>query len=156
MKHNYNNNKRSNGYTLIELIVGIIILSILTIITVKGLSGARANLELNREAHQLEATIKNCQSKAMYTGNYYKIEFQPTLNRYKVFNKSDLESIKYLGNIKLHYTNFTNNKVYFYKTGVPNMGGTVTLKTKNNKTLYVIMTPVTARTRISDIPPENW
>ena len=112
MKYCYTK-KNNNGYTLVELIVVITVLLILVSLSLKGLTGAKDNMALNREAHQLEATLKNCQSKAMYTGNYYKIEFQPTLNRYKVFNKSDLESIKYLENIELHYTNFKNNKVYF-------------------------------------------
>jgi len=36
------------------------------------------------------------------------------------------------------------------------MGGTVTLKNKRGKILYIIMTPVTARVRVSPDPPENW
>jgi len=156
MKYCYNSIKRSNGFTLIELMVVIGIISILLVVSFKGLLNMKQNMDLNRVAHQLEATLKNCQSKAMYTGSYYKMDFYTSLNRYRVFCKTDLVQDIQLENINLHYTNFTNHKVYFYKTGVPSMGGTVTLKTKNGKTLYVIMTPVTARTRISRTPPENW
>jgi prepilin-type N-terminal cleavage/methylation domain-containing protein len=156
MKYYYNSIKRSNGFTLIELLVVIGIISILLVVSFKGLLNMKQNMDLNRVAHQLEATLKNCQSKAMYTGSYYKMDFYTSLNRYRVYCETDLVQDIQLENINLHYTNFTNHKVYFYKTGVPSMGGTVTLKTKNGKTLYVIMTPVTARTRISRTPPANW
>ena len=156
MKYCYNSIKRSNGFTLIELVVVIGIISILVIVSLKGLLIIKENMDLNRVARQLEATLKNSQSLAMYTGSYYKMDFYPSLNRYRVYCETDLVQDIQLESINLHYTNFTNHKVYFYKTGVPSMGGTVTLKTKNGKTLYVIMTPVTARTRISTTPPANW
>jgi len=157
MKYCYNSiNRSKNGFTLIELAVVVGIISTLTIVSFKGLLNMKQTMDLNRVARQLEATLKNCQSKAMYTGSYYKMDFYPSLNRYRVYCETDLVQDNQLENINLHYTNFTNHKVYFYKTGVPSMGGTVTLKTNSGKTLYVIMTPVTARTRISTAPPANW
>jgi len=156
MKYCYNNIKRSNGFTLIELLVVIGIISILLVVSFKGLLNMKQSMDLNRVAHQLEATLKNCQSKAMYTGSYYKIKFQPSINRYQVYRDFVLVKTVQLENINLHYTNFTYYQVGFTRKGTPSMGGTVTLKTKNGKTLYVIMTPVTARTRISTTPPDNW
>jgi prepilin-type N-terminal cleavage/methylation domain-containing protein len=156
MKYCYNSIKRSNGFTLIELLVVIGIISILLVVSFKGLLNAKQNMDLNRAAHQLEATLKNCQSKAMYTGSYYKIEFHQNLNRYRIFKDFVADRTIQLENIIIHNVNFTDNKVGFNKNGSPSMGGTVTLKTKNGKKLYVIMTPVTARTRISTTPPENW
>jgi len=157
MKYCYNSIKSSkNGFTLIELAVVVGIIATITIVSFKGLLNMKLTMDLNRTARQLEATLKNCQSKAMYTGSYYKMDFYPSLDRYRVYCETDLVQDNQLVNINLHYTNFTNHKVYFYKTGVPSMGGTVTLKTNSGKTLYVIMTPVTARTRISKTPPANW
>ena len=160
MKYYYNNSRRSkrnNGYTLLELIIVAGIISILLVASFRGFIIAKHNLELNLTAHQLAATLKDCQSRAMYTGGYYKIEFYPSLNRYRVYRKeSELVQDVQLENINLHYTNFTDYKVRFYNNGTPSMGGTVTLKTKNGRTLYVIMTPVTARTRVSTKPPANW
>lgn len=156
MKYYYNNIRRNTGYTLLELVVIISIIATLLVTSFRGLLLAKENLDLNLAAHQLEATLKDCQSLAMYTGSYYKIDFYPSLNRYRVYRETELVKDVQLENINLHYTNFTNHKVYFYKTGTPSMGGTVTLKTKNGRTLYVIMTPVTARTRVSTKPPANW
>jgi prepilin-type N-terminal cleavage/methylation domain-containing protein len=152
-----NSNNRSNkGYTLLELMVVVSIFSVLLVTSYRGLVIAKENLDLNRTAHQLEATLKECQSFAMYTGTYYKVKFQPAINRYQVFRETELINSVMLENIIIHNVNFTDNEVYFYKTGTPSMGGTITLKTKNGRKLYVIMTPVTARTRISVKPPENW
>ena len=156
MKHYYNNVKTNRGITLIELVVVISIISILFICSFKGLLIAKENIDLNRAAHQLEATIQSCHSKAFYSGIYYKIEFQPMFDRYRIFRGTDLKRVVNLDNINLHYTNFTDYKVRLLPNGCPSMGGTVTLKNKSGKTLYVITTPVTARTRISDKPPENW
>jgi type II secretory pathway pseudopilin PulG len=155
MKHYYSI-KRNSGFTLIELVVIVGIISILLVISFKGLLNMKQNMDLNRVAHQLEATLKNCQSKAMYTGSYYKIEFHQNLNRYRIFKDFVADRTIQLENIIIHNVNFTDNKVGFNKNGSPSMGGTVTLKTKNGKKLYVIMTPVTARTRVSTAPPANW
>ncbi len=156
MKYYYNSKKSNSGYTIIELVVVTAIIAILTVVSFKGLFTVKQNMDLNRAAHQLEAILKNCQSKAMYTGSYYKIEFHQSLNRYRIFKDFVADRTIQLENIIIHNVNFTDNKVGFNKNGSPSMGGTVTLKTKNGKKLYVIMTPVTARTRISDTPPENW
>ena len=156
MKYYYNNSRRNKGYTLLELVIIVGIISILLAASFRGLIIAKHNLELNMAAHQLAATLKDCQSRAMYTGSYYKIEFYPSLNRYRVYRENELVEDVQLENINLHYTNFTDYKVRFYNNGTPSMGGTVTLKTKNGRTLYVIMTPVTARTRVSTKPPANW
>lgn len=156
MKYCYNKFKNSNAYTLIELVVVVGVILLLFTLSFKGLFIIKENMDLNRAAHQLEAILKNCQSKAMYTGSDYKIDFQLPINRYVIKCDYEVEKTVWLGNIKLHYTNFDHNQVRFNKRGVPSMGGTVTLKTKNGKTLYVIMTPVTARTRISNTPPANW
>ncbi len=161
MKYNYSssnssNNRKTNGYTLIELMVVLSVLSILTITSLEGLFRTKANMELNHAAYQLEAILKDCQSKAMYTGSNYKIDFQIPVNRYRIYKDYELVNTVQLDSVILFNTNFDYHKVRFTKNGTPSMGGTVTLKTKYGKTLYVIMTPVTARTRVSTKPPANW
>ena len=160
MKRRTNHNK---GYTLIELMVVIGIISLLLGLSINGLYNLIQWSKLNTAAALLSSELKNSQSRAFYEGIYYKIEFYATFNwptssnKYKIFKKGNVlyKEIK-LDGVELFKTNFTNNKVYFYPNGVPSMGGTVTLKNKRGKVLYVIMTPVTARIRISPEPPENW
>jgi prepilin-type N-terminal cleavage/methylation domain-containing protein len=159
MIHGTNRNK---GYTLIELMLVIAIISLLFGLSINGLDSLMQWNKLNTAAAVLSSELKNTQSRAFYEGVYYKIDFYATFdwptssNKYKIFKGSELYKEIKLEGVELFKTNFTDDKVYFYPNGVPSMGGTVTLKNKRGKVLYVIMTPVTARVRISPDPPENW
>jgi len=147
---------RTKGYTLIELMVVVGIISLLLGLSLNGLYNLIQWSKLNRAAAILSSELKNTQSRAFYEGVWYKIEFQPTYERYKIFKETELERKVQLENIDLFHTNFTDNRVRFLPNGSPSMGGTVTLKNRRGKILYVIMTPVTARVRVSPNPPENW
>jgi len=147
---------RNSGFTLIELMVIVGIISLLLGLSINGLDNLIQWNKLNTAAALLSSELKNTQSRAFYEGVWYKIEFQPTYERYKIFKETELERKVQLENIDLFHTNFTDNRVRFLPNGSPSMGGTVTLKNKRGKVLYVIMTPVTARVRVSPEPPENW
>jgi len=158
-------NNHSKGYTLIELMVVVGIIALLLGLSLNGLNNLIQWNKLNTAAALLSSELKNTQSRAFYEGVWYKIEFyptfnNPTLNKYKIFKGSKQGSklckeVKLEG-VELFKTNFKGNGVFFYPSGVPGQGGTVTLKNKKGKILYVIMTPVTARVRVSPEPPENW
>jgi len=147
---------RTKGYTLIELMVVVIIISLLLGLGINGLDYLIQWNKLNTAAALLSSELKNSQSKAFYQGEYYKLQFWPSLDRYRIYKQTELIDDIILEDIDLFNTNYTDDKVYFYPSGVPSMGGTITLKNKRGKILYVIMTPVTARVRVSPEPPENW
>jgi len=149
-------NNRNKGYTLIELVVVVVIISLLLVLSLNGLYNLMQWSKLNRAAAILSAELKNTQSRAFYEGVYYKLQFWPSLDRYRIYKQTELIDDIILEDINLFNSNFTDNNLYFYPNGVPSMGGTVTLKNKRGKILYVIMTPVTARVRVSPDPPENW
>lgn len=154
-------NNRSKGYTLIELMVLVGIIALLLGLSLNSLNNLIQWNKLNVAAALLSSELKNTQSMAFYEGVYYIIQFyptfnNPTLNKYKIIKVNETYKEIKLEGVELFKTNFTGNKVYFYPSGVPSMGGTVTLKNKRGKVLYVIMTPVTARVRVSPEPPENW
>jgi len=149
-------NNRTKGFTLIELMVVVVIISLLLGLSLNGLYNLMQWSKLNRAAAILSSELKNTQSRAFYEGVWYKIDFWESLDRYRIYKQTVLIDDIILEDIDLFNSNFTDDKVYFYPSGVPSMGGTVTLKNKRGKILYVIMTPVTARVRISPDPPENW
>ena len=157
MIHSKNRNK---GYTLIELMVVVGIIALLLGLSLNGLNNLIQWNKLNVAAALLSSELKNTQSMAFYEGIYYKIDFWESLDRYRIYKQKEVYYEVYkdiqLEDIDLFNTNYTDDKVYFYPNGVPSMGGTVTLKNKIGKVLYVIMTPVTARVRVSPNPPENW
>jgi len=158
MKRSTNRNK---GFTLIELMVVIGIISLLLVLSINGISNLIQWSKLNRAATLLSSQLKDTQSRAFYEGVYYKIEFYATFdwptssNKYKIFKGTELYKEIKLEGVELFKTNFTDDRVRF-PNGVPSMGGTVTLKNRRGKVLHVIMTPVTARVRVSPNPPENW
>ena len=147
---------RTKGFTLIELMVVVGIISLLLGLSLNGLYNLIQWSKLNTAAALLSSELKNTQSRAFYEGVYYKLLFWPALDRYRIYRQTVLVQDIILEDIDLFNTNFTDNNLYFYPNGVPSMGGTVTLKNSRGKILYVIMTPVTARVRISPDPPENW
>jgi len=153
MKRSTNHKK---GYTLIELMVVVGIISLLLGLGINGLDYLIQWNKLNTEAALLSSELKNTQSRAFYEGVYYKLQFWLSLDRYRIYKQTELIDDIVLKDIDLFNTNFANNQVFFYPNGVPSMGGTITLKNKIGKVLYVIMTPVTARVRVSSSPPENW
>ena len=147
---------RNKGYTIIELMVVIVIISILLGLGINGTNNLLQWHRLSKAAVLLSSELKFAQSMAFYSGEYYKIEFWPTLDRYRIYKQTSIVKDIQLDKLDLYNTNFTDNHLYFFPSGVPNQGGTVTLKNLKGKVLYVIMTPVTARIRISSQPPENW
>ena len=147
---------RTKGYTLMELMVVVSIISLLLGIGINRLDYLIQWNKLNTAAALLSSELKNTQSRAFYEGVYYKLQFWPTLDRYRIYKQSELADDIILKDIDLFNTNFTDDNFYFYPSGVPGQGGTITLKNKRGKVLYVIMTPVTARVRVSPEPPENW
>ena len=151
-----NSTNHNKGYTLIELMVVVGIISLLLSLGISGLDYLIQWNKLNTSAVLLSSELKNTQSRAFYEGVYYKLQFWPTLDRYRIYKQTELIDDIILKDIDLFNSNFIDNNLYFYPNGVPSMGGTVTLKNKRGKVLYVIMTPVTARVRVSPDPPENW
>ncbi len=147
---------RTKGYTLIELMVVVGIIALLLGLGINGLDYLIQWNKLNTAAALLCSELKNIHSRAFYEGVYYKLQFWPTLDRYRIYKQTELYKEIKLDGIDLFNTNFTDNNLYFYPNGVPGQGGTVTLKNRRGKILYVIMTPVTARVRVSPEPPENW
>ena len=147
---------RTKGYTLIELMVALVIISLLLGLGINGLDYLIQWNKLNTTAAILSSELRMAHSHAFYEGVYYKLQFWPSLDRYRVYRQTELIKDIILKGVDLFNTNFTNNNLYFYPSGVPGQGGTVTLKNRKGKILYVIITPVTARIRISPNPPENW
>ena len=147
---------RTKGYTLIELMIVVGIISLLLGLGINGLDYLIQWNRLNAAAAMLSSELKNTQSRTFYEGVYYKLQFWPTLDRYRIYKQTELYKEIKLDGIDLFNTNFTDNNLYFYPNGVPGQGGTGTLKNRRGKILYVIMTPVTARVRVSPEPPENW
>ncbi len=81
---------RTKGYTLIELMVVVGIISLLLALSLNGLNYLIQWNKLNAAAALLSSELKNTQSRAFYEGVYYKLQFWPTLDRYRVYKQTEL------------------------------------------------------------------
>jgi len=97
---------RTKGYTLIELMVVVGIISLLLGLGINGLDYLIQWNKLNTAAALLCSELKNIHSRAFYEGVYYKLQFWPSLDRYRVYKQTELVDDMILKDIDLFNTNF--------------------------------------------------
>jgi len=156
---------RNQGFSLIELIIIILIMSIIIAIAVPSMSHCLANYQLNVECMQLQQYIRSVAQEALVKDcdNYY-ILLYPEKEKYRIAaplgNGSSI-MITLPDGVDLAFTNFKDNSpdlqyniIKFSGKGRPVVGGYIRLQSKKTgKMKYVIVAPITGRTRISDKPP---
>lgn len=153
------------GFTLVELLVVLFLLSLVVILGVNSFSKVLEYNSLNTSAILLAKSIKTCQNISMEEGVRTRIVLDFVDNRYHLIRVEKLPKIfstYYLGSdITFSWTNFSKKVIEFDPVGCPDMrdvgtpdkGGTIAIKSKSNRYLYVILTPVTGHVRISEKPP---
>ena len=105
-------NNRNKGYTLIELMTVVGIIALLLVFFLNGLNNLIQWNKLNTTAALLSSELKNTQSRAFYEGVYYKLKFWPTLDRYRIYEQTELIDDIILKDIDLFNTNFTIIKFF--------------------------------------------
>ncbi|MEW6408720.1 MAG: GspH/FimT family pseudopilin [Nitrospirota bacterium] len=83
----------TRGFTLIELIVVVIFLSILAIIAVPRLSRV-TDLKIAGAADKIAADIRYAQQLSMSEGGKYAVKFETSPNGYYIFNDANTNGIK--------------------------------------------------------------
>lgn len=83
---------RNHGFTIVELIVTIVIISILAFVFITKFSFAPSSLTAARE--KMISDIRYAQSLAVNRGGRYGVEFQPGTDKYSVYINSPATKIK--------------------------------------------------------------
>ncbi|HHV80603.1 MAG: prepilin-type N-terminal cleavage/methylation domain-containing protein [Dictyoglomi bacterium] len=153
------------GFSLIELLVVVSLLGVLIPTGTNSFIGLIEYNHLCTAALTLAKNIRMCQYISMEEGITTRILLDIKENKYHLVK---VEKVPVLyktflleGGVSLSWTNFKKYKIEFDPVGCPDMsdvgtpdrGGTIALKSKSNKFLYVIITPVTGYVRISEEPP---
>ncbi|MDS1030063.1 prepilin-type N-terminal cleavage/methylation domain-containing protein [Bacillota bacterium LX-D] len=157
-KQNAFEKNNNQGFSLLELVVILTIISFLTFIYIPSLgktiekqnliNAARIMTVNLREARQLaiseerNITVLFRRQRVPQEPNSYVIRYGPTETYKKIFIKSGISLVK---------TTFTLETLTFNTIGNCN-AGTVILETPNGGKMYVIVDSV-GRVRTSDVPP---
>jgi prepilin-type N-terminal cleavage/methylation domain-containing protein len=154
----------TQGFTYIEIIIVLSIMSTLAAISMPRMNGFIEDLQLRTTAYQLHHDIRFIQQQAITNpGSDWNIRINAqgqqtadgtiTLN-WLVRNRNGITQTRPLPfGISYVATSFANFRIAFTETGAPEGGGTVGFRTSGGSMLYVIMTPITGRVRVSTTPP---
>lgn len=155
-----------DGFSLVELLSVIFLSGLLTLVVTNSFRRLIEYNELHTTAIRLARDIKMCQNISMMESVTTRILLDIVNNRYHLIRVEKFpmiyETVPLSGSVSFSWTNFKKYKIEFDPVGCPDMsdvgtpdkGGTVALKTKSNRFLYVIVTPVTGYVRLSETPPK--
>ncbi|MDI6709700.1 MAG: prepilin-type N-terminal cleavage/methylation domain-containing protein [Thermoanaerobacterales bacterium] len=156
------------GFTLVELAVVLVLMGLMAAVAVPGLHDFHARYALRTAAYQMAADIRGlqgeaagCRSKGLTSeGTIFLVCFYPEAESYKLQRTgggSWSRTVTLNPGIDLLGSTFTGGRLVIGLSGVPSAGGTVSLRsTATGDVLYVIVTSLTGRVRVSRTPPESW
>ncbi len=153
--------KSETGFTLVELVCVIALLSLIVLIATPAVTGMGRGRNLELAARGMAMDMRKAQQKAITVGWTQLIEMRLSVNDYRVTDGKTGEryTVKLPEGVRYSSTNFPSGSGYpllsFQRSGAPNQGGTVALIAENDQLIYIIVTPATGRVRISDQPPSN-
>ena len=146
-----------NGVSLLELLVVISLLGILALIVFPAAGMGKDYYLLETTARSLAVNMRLAQSHAVTTNQATFLVFYRFSNRYYVELSGKKEWINIPEEIYICAINFPKaggwETLRFNSLGTPNRGGHIGLENRRGDKLYVIITPVTGRVRISKSPP---
>lgn len=138
---------KSQGYTLLEIIVVLALLAILLSIAVPSIR-IIGNFEEKNEIKSFRRDIISIKNKAIMEGTIYILSIERKNNRYVITSGGKtIKDVKFI-HWEILTGNTFNNKIKFKATGSPEMGGTLRLKNKKGKVIKLTIQPVTGKLNI--------
>ncbi|MBT9172797.1 MAG: hypothetical protein DDT21_01183 [Syntrophomonadaceae bacterium] len=151
-----NRGRYGKGYTMVELLV-VLAIAALVLLTVFPARRQLSHWQLQGAALELAARVRETRHAAIASGQRTELVFFLFDGLYRVRCPERDVLVRLPPGLSFAAINFPTDGVRhtlsFRFTGAPNQGGHVALRNSAGRLLYVIVTPVTARVRISDQPP---
>jgi prepilin-type N-terminal cleavage/methylation domain-containing protein len=145
--NDYGNAERFKAFTLIEILVVVVILSIAAAMAIPMLSSA-ADIQVKSAANVVASDLEYAKSMAITNSQTYCVDFDPTAETYSIKNNSgtiinhpvkgsaytmDFSSDNRLNRVDIYSVDFNSNaQVYFDSMGSPDNGGTIELRADGN------------------------
>ena len=149
--------RRVAGYTLIELLAVLALLSLLTALAVPHFAD-RSQWHLDIASRRMAADLRLLRQTAINSGISCRVDFYIYHNHYTLRLPEGSRSVNFREEVQFDGTTTfdgTPPVLSFNHLGRPHRGGTIILKT-SNAYRYIIVTPVTGRVRVSQTPPQHW
>lgn len=148
--------RRESGLVLVELLAVLVVMGILTMVAMPVLRSF-GPWPLRTAAQEMAGRMREARQTAMACGSDCHLVVYEFSGRYRVDLPDGSTWVQLPQGVSYSGTNFAifdgRPTVYFRYTGAPNKGGHVVLRDTRGERLYVIVTPVTGRVRVSKTPP---
>lgn len=129
--------KKIYGFSLIEIMVVLAIVSLLSLISAPLLTNYQKSSKLQNETRLLATNLRLAQQLAITEQNIYFLSLDPTVSIYQIINSKNNSVIKEVqlnSEVVIYEINgFTENKVQFNSTGGVLETGSVSLANSKNK-----------------------
>lgn len=141
------------GFTLIELIIVLLIISLITAAFLPFLARAKESMDLRTASSKLAADLRYVQQRCISgdTGGKAALILERAENRYIIKTSDENEIVELPSNIEIKYITIDegdNSKVTFSKFGRPSKGGTVVLHNSFNRHYSIVVAPATGIIRV--------
>ena len=154
---------RSRGFSLIELVIVLIIISLLTLLVTPTLSRTVRNMEIRGAAKRVAAILRSCRSDAVNKSRTYQVNFDTESNLVSVLSLEEatdkatvLKSYPFPGEIQLEQLEFGKTlgesslpTIEFYSNGSSN-GGSAVIRGKDSRGYVIEIDFLTGSAKVED------
>lgn len=149
---------RQRGFTLLETLLSLTIIIAIMVLAYPAVEKPYTAEKLKDEAYYLMWTMRGLRQEAITSGQYCGIKFYPYDASYLICHASNRqkhvldETVDFVGTTT--FSNWQGTPACFFNAaGTPLSGGTVTIKNDAGEYLYIIVSAVGGRVRVSETPP---
>ncbi len=151
------------GFTIVEIIIVVVILSIAALTAIPLMSSA-SSIQIRSAVNLIAADLEYAKSMAISRGQYFYVVFNESTNSYQIEDQNrnviqhpvkkgfsyimNFPSDKRLNKVDITNVTFPSDTVRFDCLGSPDNGGTITLNT-NGTIATISVEPVTGYISIS-------
>lgn len=143
--------ENSKGFTLLELIMVICIISIVSCVVILN-GNVLSNHKEKKELKELINDLNYTRNNAIIESKKYILTFIPNKNYYlihKVENKEIIVKKKEFTNgIKILKTSLKGDKIIFNSTGAPSNAGTINLENSKGEEIEITIGVATGKIRV--------
>lgn len=145
-------NKIKNGFTIIEVLVVIFIISVLVGVAAPSFMGSLRNADINASLSQVVSDLRKSQATSMAKGTRHGIRFTPGSSTYETIISSVpvevIETRELPARMTVLDTTFTDEIIAFKRSGAPSEAGTITVQYDGDYNRIISVAAVTGKVKI--------